>query len=55
MIFASENGAYLGEFEADFKKDLARVQVPRGYSLMKKIEGRKSRGTVPLNILKHQQ
>jgi hypothetical protein len=29
--------------------------VPRGYSLMKKIEGRKSRGTVPLNILKHQQ
>jgi hypothetical protein len=30
MIFASENGAYLGEFEADFKKDLARESGAQG-------------------------
>jgi hypothetical protein len=38
-IFAIENQSYLGEFEAG----------ARGYCLMKKTEGRKSRDTVPLS------
>jgi hypothetical protein len=33
-IFAFENQSYLGEFEAEFKKE-SRDQEPRGYYLMK--------------------
>jgi hypothetical protein len=47
-IFAFENRSYLGKFEAELKKALAVNQGPRGYCLMKKTEGRKSRDTVPL-------
>jgi hypothetical protein len=52
-IFSFENQPYLAEFKAEFKKALAResVQGPRGYCLMKKTEGRKSRDTVPLNTI----
>jgi hypothetical protein len=50
-IFAFENRSYLGKFEAEFKKALARESgALGGYCLMKKIEGRKSRDTVPLKI-----
>jgi hypothetical protein len=36
-ILAFENRSYLGEFEAEFKKALARLnQGPMGYCLMKK-------------------
>jgi predicted GTPase len=48
-IFAFENRSYLGEFEAEFKKALARKQESRVYCLMKKTDGRKSRDTVPLS------
>jgi hypothetical protein len=50
-IFAFENRSYLGEFEAELKKALARESGAQGYCLMKKTEGRKSRDTVPLNML----
>jgi hypothetical protein len=54
MIFAFENRSYLGEFEAEFKKDLALESgVHGGYYLMKKTEGQKSCDTVPLRY--HQQ
>jgi hypothetical protein len=49
-IFAFENRSYLDEFEAELKKALALNQGPRGYYLMKKTEGRKSRETVPLML-----
>jgi hypothetical protein len=52
-IFALEIRTYLGDFEAEFKKALAVNKGPRGYCLMKRTEGRKSRDTVPLRgILK---
>jgi hypothetical protein len=50
--FAFENRSYLGQFEAEFKKALARESGARGYCLMKKTGGRKSRDTVPLNTCK---
>jgi hypothetical protein len=39
MIFALENRSYLGEFEAEFKKALARESGSQGHYLMKKTEG----------------
>jgi hypothetical protein len=49
-IFAFENRSYLGEFEAEFKKALARESGSQGVLFdEKKTEGRKSRDTVPLN------
>jgi hypothetical protein len=47
-IFAFENRAYLGEFEAVFKKALSRESVPEGDCLMKKTEGQKSHDIVSL-------
>jgi hypothetical protein len=47
-IFAFENRSYLGEFEAEFKKALARESGAQEVLLIKKTEGRKSRDTVPL-------
>jgi hypothetical protein len=40
-IFAFENRSYLGEFESEFKKALARESGAQGvfYFLMKKTEG----------------
>jgi hypothetical protein len=49
-IFAFENRSYIGEFEAEFKKALARESGAQGYCLMKKTDGRKFRDTVPLNV-----
>jgi hypothetical protein len=48
-IFAFENRSYLGEFEAEFKKALARESGAQGVLFDEKIEGRKSRDTVPLS------
>jgi hypothetical protein len=49
-IFAFENRSYLGKFEAEFKKALARESGAQGVLYDgKKTEGRKSRDTVPLN------
>jgi hypothetical protein len=49
-IFASENRSYLGESEAEFKKDLARESGAQGVFFdEKKAAGRKSLGTVSLN------
>jgi hypothetical protein len=45
MIFAFENRSYLGKFEAEFKKALARESEAQGYCFMKKTEVRKSRDT----------
>jgi hypothetical protein len=36
MIFAFGNRSYLGDFEAEFKKALARESGPRWYCLMGK-------------------
>jgi hypothetical protein len=47
-IFASENRWYLDEFEAEFKKALARESGAQGVLFDEKTEGRKSRDTVPL-------
>jgi hypothetical protein len=47
--FAFENRSYLGEFEAEFKKALARESGAQGVLFDEKTEGRKSRDTVPLN------
>jgi hypothetical protein len=47
-IFAFENRSYLGEFDADFKKALARESGAQGVLFDEKTEGRKSRDTVPL-------
>jgi hypothetical protein len=49
--FCVRNRSYLGEFEAEFKKGLARESGAQGYCLMKKTEGRKSRDTVPLRAV----
>jgi hypothetical protein len=49
-IFAFENRSYLGEFEAEFKKALARESGAQGVLFDEKPEGRKSRDTVPLSI-----
>jgi hypothetical protein len=46
--FAFENRSYLGEFEAEFKKAVARGQGSRGLLFDEKTEGRKSRDTVSL-------
>jgi hypothetical protein len=46
-IFAFENRSYLGEFEAEFKKALARESGAQGVLFDEKSEGRKSRDTVP--------
>jgi hypothetical protein len=48
-IFAFKNRSYLGEFEAEFKKALARESEAQGVLFDEKTEGRKSRGTVPLS------
>jgi hypothetical protein len=48
MIFAFENRSYLGEFETEFKKALARESGAQRVLLDQKTEGRKSRDTVPL-------
>jgi hypothetical protein len=47
-----ENRSYLGEFEAEFKKALARESGAQGYCLMKKTEGQKSQETVLLILKK---
>jgi hypothetical protein len=47
-IFAFENRSYLDEFEAEFKKTLARESGAKGVLFDEKTEGRKSRDTVPL-------
>jgi hypothetical protein len=48
-IFAFENRSYLGEFEEEFKKALARESGAQEVLFdEKKPEGRKSRDTVPL-------
>jgi hypothetical protein len=48
-IFAFKNRSYLGEFEAGFKKALARASGAQGVLFDKqKPKGRKSRDTVPL-------
>jgi hypothetical protein len=49
-IFTFVNRSYLGEFEAEFKKALARESGAQGVLFDEKTEGRKSRDTVPLNI-----
>jgi hypothetical protein len=46
--FLRSNRSYLGEFEAEFKKALARESGAKGVLLDEKTEGRKSRDTVPL-------
>jgi hypothetical protein len=45
---ALENRSYLGEFEAEFKKALARESGAQGVLFFEKNEGRKCRDTVPL-------
>jgi hypothetical protein len=52
MIFLFENRSYLGEFEAEFKKALARESGAQGILSEEKTEGRKSSDTVPLNHAK---
>jgi hypothetical protein len=48
-ILAFENRSYLGEFEAEFKKALARKSGAQGVLFdEKKTKGRKSRDAVPL-------
>jgi hypothetical protein len=48
--FSFENRSYLGEFEAEFKKALARESGAQGVLFdEKKVEIRKSRDTVPLS------
>jgi hypothetical protein len=49
-IFAFENRSYLGEFEAEFKKALARESGAQGVLFDEKTEGRKSRDIVPLSF-----
>jgi hypothetical protein len=49
-IFAFENRSYLSEFEAEFKKALARESGAQGVLFDEKTEGRKSPDTVPLNM-----
>jgi hypothetical protein len=49
-MFAFENHSYLGEYEAEFKKALARESGAQGVLFDEKTEGRKSRETVPLNV-----
>jgi hypothetical protein len=46
--FCFRNRSYLGEFEAEFKKALARESGAQGVLFDEKTEGRKSRDTVPL-------
>jgi hypothetical protein len=50
-IFVLENQSYLSEFEAEFKKDLARESGAQEVLFDEKTEGLKSRGTVPLTVL----
>jgi hypothetical protein len=47
--FYLRNRSYLGEFEAEFKKALARQSEAQGVLFDEKTKGRKSRDTVPLN------
>jgi hypothetical protein len=47
-IFAFENRSYLGEFEAEFKKALARELGAQWVLFEEKTEGQKSCDTVPL-------
>jgi hypothetical protein len=49
-IFACENRSYLGEFESEFKKALARESGAQGVLFDEKTEGRKSRDNVPLRF-----
>jgi hypothetical protein len=44
--FAFENRSHLGEFEAEFKKALARESGAQGVLFDEKTEGQKSRDTV---------
>jgi hypothetical protein len=44
-VFAFENRSYLGEFEAEFKKALARESGAQGVLFGEKTEGRKFRDT----------
>jgi hypothetical protein len=48
LTFAFENRSYLGEFEAEFKKALARESGAQGVLFDEKTEGRQSRDSVPL-------
>jgi hypothetical protein len=48
-FFHSKIDHYLGEFEAEFKKALARESGAQVVLFDEKNEGRKSRDTVPLN------
>jgi hypothetical protein len=50
-IFVFENRSYLGEFEAEFKKALARESGAQRVLFDEKTEGRKSRDTVPLTTI----
>jgi hypothetical protein len=50
-IFAFKNRSYLGEFEAEFKKGLARESGALGVLFDEKNEGRNSSDTVPLRFL----
>jgi hypothetical protein len=47
-ISSFENRSYLGEFEAEFKKALARESGTQGVLFGEKAEGGISRDTVPL-------
>jgi hypothetical protein len=49
-IFAFETRSYLGKFEAEFKKALARDSGAQGVLFDEKTEGRKFRDTVPLSV-----
>jgi hypothetical protein len=50
LIFAFENRSYLGEFEAELEKALARESGAQRILFDEKTEGRKSRDTVPLRV-----
>jgi hypothetical protein len=52
-IFASENRLFLGEFEAEFKKALARESGAQGALFDEKTEGRKFRDTAPFKQTKN--
>jgi hypothetical protein len=55
-IIAFENRSYLGDFEAEFKKALARESEAQEVLFdEKKTEGRKSRETVPSKAIKAAQ
>jgi hypothetical protein len=53
MIFAFQNRSHLGEFEAEFKKALARESGAQGVLFDEKNQGSKSRDTVNLSLIKN--